>query len=152
MIEELYQFINVVVAAILTGFIGWEREQRNMPAGLRTNMIVGVSSALLVILGHMMVGYYDRVDAGADLQYDPLRVVQAIIVGVGFIGGGTILKVPEKEKIRYLTSAATILISAGIGIAVALERYVLSVLVVGLILVVNYGIRKWENHTGKSSD
>ncbi|WP_224998860.1 MgtC/SapB family protein [Cesiribacter sp. SM1] len=152
MIEELNQFMNVLVAALLTGAIGWEREQRNMPAGLRTNMIVGVSAALLVILGHMMVEFYDTMDAGASLQYDPLRVVQAIIVGVGFIGGGTILKVADKEKIRYLTSAATILISAGIGIAVALERYLLSLLVVGLILTINYGIRKWENHTGRSSD
>jgi putative Mg2+ transporter-C (MgtC) family protein len=152
MIEELNQFLNVLIAAALTGVIGWEREQRNMPAGLRTNMIVGICAALLVILGHMMVEFYDTMDSGASLQYDPLRVVQAIIVGVGFIGGGTILKVPEKEKIRYLTSAATILVSAGIGIAAALERYVLSVLVVALILLINYGIRKWENRTGRSSD
>lgn len=153
MSEDIQQFLNVLLAAGLTGLIGWERENRNMPAGLRTNMIVGVSASLLVILGFMMIDYYDAQDTtDTDLRYDPLRVIEAIIVGVSFIGGGTILKVEAKERIRFLTSAATILISAAVGITVALQHYLLAFLVTGLILIINFVVRKWEDRHGKASD
>ena len=147
--EDAVQFLNVVGAAILTGFIGWEREKRNNPAGFRTHMIVGSAAAMLVILGHMMIDYYEVRDSGSALQYDPLRVIQAIIVGISFIGAGTILKVEQKSRIRFLTTAATILIAASIGIAVALQRYLLAVLVTALVLVINYSIRKWEDKENK---
>lgn len=152
MLEDLYQFLHVLLAAFLTGLIGWERENRDMPAGLRTHMIVGSAAALLVILGHMMVDFYDLNDSNASMQYDPLRVVEAIIVGISFIGAGTILKVADSEKIRYLTSAATILISAGIGIAVALERFVLAVLITGMVLLINSVIRRWEAKQGREEE
>lgn len=152
MLEDSLQFLNILAAAALTGLIGWERENRDMPAGLRTNMIVGSGAALLVILGHFMIDYYDIKDSDAALQYDPLRIVEAIILGVSFIGGGTILKIEQKERVRYLTSAATILISAGIGIAVALQRYTLAILITVLILLINYVVRKWENHGGRPAD
>ena len=147
--EDAVQFLNVVGAAILTGFIGWEREKRNNPAGFRTHMIVGSAAAMLVILGHMMIDYYEVRDSGSALQYDPLRVIQAIIVGISFIGAGTILKVEQKSRIRFLTTAATILIAASIGIAVALQRYLLAVLVTALVLVINYSVRKWEDKENK---
>lgn len=150
--EDVYQFFHVLMAALLTGLIGWERENRDMPAGLRTHMIVGSAAALLVILGHMMVNFYNLNDSDAAMQYDPLRVVEAIIVGISFIGAGTILKVEQNEKIRYLTSAATILISAGIGIAVALERFVLAILITALVLIINSVIRKWESKQGREEE
>lgn len=150
---DIQQFLNVLLAAALAGIIGWERESRDMPAGLRTNMIVGAAAALLVVLGHMMIDHYEYLDkSDPDLRYDPLRVLEAIIVGISFIGAGTILKMEGKGKIMYLTSAATILISAAVGITVALEHYLLAVLVTGLILLINYVIRKWEARNGKAVD
>lgn len=90
--QDILHFVNVLIAAALTGLIGWERESRNMPAGLRTNMIEGSSAALLVIVGFMMIDFYDVMDtADTTLRYDPLRIIEAIIVGVSFIGEGTIL-------------------------------------------------------------
>lgn len=150
MAEDIQLFFNVLLAAALSGLIGWERESRDMPAGFRTNMIVGSAAALLVVLGYQMIDFYDALDTSdSDLRFDPLRVIEAIIVGVSFIGAGTILKMEKEGRIRYLTSAATILISAAVGITVALQHYTLAVLVTGLILLINYVIRKWEARTGK---
>lgn len=149
MLEDSVQFLNVLGAAVLTGLIGWERETRDIPAGLRTHMIVGTAASLLVILGASMVDFYEAREAGSALRYDPLRVVEAIIVGISFIGAGTILKSEEKARIQFLTSAATILVSAGIGISVALERYTMAVLVTALVLIINYLIRKWEDKEDK---
>jgi putative Mg2+ transporter-C (MgtC) family protein len=144
MFEDLTQFLHVLGAAFLTGLVGWERESKDIPAGFRTNMVVGAAAALLVILGQFMVQFYDAGDRGAQLQYDPLRVVEAIIVGISFIGAGTILKSEAKQRIQYLTSAATILISAAIGIAVALERYFLAGMVTLMVLLINRILRRLE--------
>lgn len=135
--SELLIFVNVAIAVVLTGIIGLEREAKDKPAGFRTNMIVGGSSALILSLGKVLVESY--IDSGLEyvIQPDPTRIIEAIILGISFIGAGTILKANEKNKVYYLTSAATVLFSAGIGIAIALEQYVLSVSATLLILIIN---------------
>lgn len=75
---------------------------------------------------------------------DPTRILHAIIVGISFIGAGTILKSREDQVIRYLTTAATVLVAAGIGIAVGAHLYVLAVGATVLTLVVSYFVRFLE--------
>lgn len=135
--NQLYILMNVAIAAILTGLIGLEREFKNKPAGFRTNMIVGSSAALLLSLGKIIVNSYEEGEALGTIQADPTRIIEAIIVGISFIGAGTILKGKEEDKVYYLTTAATVLFSAGIGIAVALDQYILAVTTTLLILVIN---------------
>ena len=128
----------VVFAALLTGLIGLEREYSGKPAGFRTHMLVGGASALLVLLSHKVVSSQIENDVlSGHITTDPIRVIQAIIVGVSFIGAGTVLKVEEEDRIRYLTTAASILFAAGIGIAVAASQYILGTLLVGMVLLVN---------------
>lgn len=138
---QLFVLLDVLIAFILTGLIGYERELANKPAGFRTNMIIGGAAALLVSLGKIMVLYYENENL-TRLNVDPVRIIEAIIVGISFIGAGTILKSESEEKVQYLTTAATILFSAGIGISVALKSYFLAVGLTLLILIINYFVRK----------
>ena len=129
--------MNVAIAAVLTGLIGLEREVKDKPAGFRTNMIVGGSSALILSLGKVLVENYIEIGLQDVIQPDPTRIIEAIILGISFIGAGTILKANDENKVYYLTTAATVLFSAGIGIAVALEQYVLSITATLLLLIIN---------------
>jgi putative Mg2+ transporter-C (MgtC) family protein len=139
--EQLIILFHVVLAAFLAGVIGLERESYQKPAGLRTNMIVGGAVALLVSLGEVIVIYFQGLGLSDLIRTDPTRIIQAIVVGVSFIGAGTVLQIQQEYKIKFLTTAATILFSTGIGIAVALHQYILAVGVSVFILIINWVIR-----------
>lgn len=155
--EELRVLLNIIVAIILTGIIGLEREKGNKPAGFRTNMLVGAAACLLISLGTLVVEelFVSISDKGVPdneaLRYDPLRIIEAVVVGVSFIGGGTILKSESKEKVRYLTSAATILLSAGVGIAVGVEKYILAAGVTLIVVTINKIIAQVEKRFGNEN-
>ncbi len=139
----------VVFASVVAGFIGIEREHSGKPAGFRTHMLVSGASALLVILSGDIVEIRLATDGLADsIQTDPIRVMEAIIVGIGFIGAGTVLKVEENQRVRFLTTAASILFAAGVGIAVALHQFILAVLLVAIVLTVNVFFGKISDRVG----
>lgn len=105
--------IRLVAAALLGAVIGIQREHAGKPAGVRTHMLVAMGATLLVI---------------ASLEFgmsssDVARVIQGLVTGIGFIGGGAILKLPEKREIEGLTTAAGIWITAAVGVAVGLGRW-----------------------------
>jgi putative Mg2+ transporter-C (MgtC) family protein len=137
-IIQLQLLGKVCVAVIFAGMVGLERELIHKPAGLRTHMTIGGASCLLVLLGELLAENYEARLWEDALRVDPLRIIQAIIIGISFIGGGTILKVEAQERVRYLTSAASILFSAAIGISVALNQYVLALGSTLLVLFINY--------------
>ncbi len=139
--NQLLILLHVIIAAFLSGFIGYERERGDKPAGIRTQMIVGGSVALLVSLGEVITIHFQNAGLAQYISTDPTRIIQAIIVGISFIGAGTVLQIQQEYKIKYLTTAATILFSTGIGISVALKQYVLAVGVTLFILFVNYIVR-----------
>lgn len=139
--------LKVLIAALLGGAIGFERESKDKPAGFRTNMIIAGASALLLTLGQFIASHMVEEFNDQALGIDPTRIIHAIIVGVSFIGAGTILKGKEEETVRYLTSAATILFSAGIGMAVGLDLYILAV---GVPLWVWRSTTGWKSYTDKS--
>lgn len=139
--DQFHDLITVCFAALLAGVVGIEREFAHKPAGFRTHMIIGGASALLVLLGKSLAADFQGADA-AYMRTDPIRIMEAIIVGVSFIGAGSILKSSESTRILYLTTAASTLFSAGIGIAVALDRYHLAVGVTLAIVMINMVMRK----------
>jgi putative Mg2+ transporter-C (MgtC) family protein len=121
--------VRLVLAALLGGLLGLERERRGKAAGLRTHMLVALGSALFVIA---------PLEAGAGAA-DLTRVIQGIATGIGFVGAGTILKQTEQGEVKGLTTAAGIWLTAAVGIAVGLGRLwlpVLGVLLSWLILSV----------------
>jgi len=135
---QLSILMNVIIATALSGIVGYEREKAQKPAGFRTNMIVGGASCLLVNLTYVLSTSLESVFSVDMVQADPIRVLEAIVVGVSFIGGGTILKSPQKQKVRNLTTAATLLYSSGIGISVALKQYWLAAGLSILAVLVNF--------------
>ena len=139
--QELYILLHVVIAAVLSGLIGLERGKFDKPAGFRTNMIVGGAVALLVCLGRIIVEDFQDAGLSEYINADPTRIIHAIIVGISFIGAGMVLQIPHEHKIKYLTTAATILFSSGIGIAVALNQYIIAIGVTVFILIINYVLR-----------
>jgi putative Mg2+ transporter-C (MgtC) family protein len=105
-------FSRLFLSLLLGGIIGWDRELRNKPAGLRTHMIVSFASALFVMIP-IVLGAVDDGDSIA-------RVTQGVAAGVGFLGGGEIVRSSGGEsnsiRVRGLTSAAAIWASAALGV------------------------------------
>jgi putative Mg2+ transporter-C (MgtC) family protein len=129
----------VLIAALLGGVVGIEREFADRPAGLRTHMLVGATASFFVLLAeHMLLSFEPR----DRMTADPVRVVEAIVVGISFLGAGTILKYRQagERVVEGLTTSASILSVAAIGIAVALNAYVLAVGAALLNLSINWGL------------
>jgi putative Mg2+ transporter-C (MgtC) family protein len=121
--------IRLLVAMLLGGIVGFQREHTGKPAGVRTHMLVALGAALFVLAAA------ESGMTSADLS----RVIQGLATGMGFIGGGAILKLSEEHQIRGLTSAAAIWMTAAIGVAVGLGRLwmaMLSMLLTWFILAV----------------
>jgi putative Mg2+ transporter-C (MgtC) family protein len=110
--------VRVVVAAALGGLLGAERERAGKAAGLRTHMLVALGAALFVLF---------PAEAGMSTG-DLSRVIQGVATGIGFIGAGTILKRTDSDEIHGLTTAASIWLTAAIGMAVGAGRLWLPVI------------------------
>lgn len=116
----------IVLAMVLGGIIGMEREIADKPAGLRTHMLVAGAAALLVSLGDVVIQHVS-IDLGSDLvRSDPIRIIEAVVTGVSFLGAGTIIRHRGAQQVEGLTTAASILFAAGVGMSVALSQWILA--------------------------
>ena len=118
--------IRLLMAALLGGILGFEREQRGKAAGIKTHMLVAIGSALFVLIP-LQAGISD-----AEMS----RVMQGIITGIGFLGAGAILKGHDEKDLKGLTTAAGIWVTAAIGVAAGLGRESLAILCTFLALLV----------------
>lgn len=114
----------LMLAALLGGLIGLERELRAKPAGLRTNLLICMGSALLMEISVAVAGLGEGLPRaeGTRVVGDPGRIAAQIVSGIGFLGAGTILQ--SRGSIIGLTTAATIWVVAAIGMAVGSQAYV----------------------------
>ncbi|AHA28818.1 magnesium transporter MgtC [Exiguobacterium sp. Leaf187] len=112
---QLEDLLKLLLAATLGIFIGFEREIKNKPVGIRTSLVITLISCLLTIVSIKSVLLYH--DMATHVQMDPMRLVAQIITGIGFIGAGVILRRPH-DIVSGLTTAAIIWSASGIGIAV----------------------------------
>lgn len=129
---ELVVLLRVFLAAVLGAAVGFERQRRDKPAGLRTHMLVAMGSALFVGSGVMILGEFG--DASEATRLDVLRVTQAVATGIGFLGAGAIIR--GGGTVRGLTTAAGIWVTAGIGLAAGLGQYWLAVGATALAVVI----------------
>lgn len=134
----------VALAMLLGGIIGMERERANKPAGFRTHMLVAGASALLVGLADALLQRYGGGGADGAVRSDPIRVVEAIITGISFLGAGTIFRRGEGRAVEGLTTAASLLLCGAIGIAVALRQFILAGGITALALAVLWGLKSFE--------
>lgn len=116
----------LLLAALLGGLLGYEREQKGKAAGIRTHMLVAMGSALFVLMPAM---------AGMAMA-DMSRVIQGIVTGVGFLGAGAIIKHRDEADVQGLTTAAGIWMTAAIGVACGLGRETTALLSALLALAV----------------
>jgi putative Mg2+ transporter-C (MgtC) family protein len=131
---ELQFLIRLLAAAALAAVLGWEREHARKAAGLRTHMLVGIAAALYTALAQLAVADMPPTEPG--FQADPIRAIQAVAIGIGFLGSGVIFVSRHEDRVQGLTTAASIWATAAIGIAAGLERYLLAVGATILLLFV----------------
>lgn len=122
--------LRLVVAGVLGGVVGWDREYRAKEAGLRTHFLVAIGSALIMIVSQH--GFGD-VLGKPGVGLDPSRIAAQVVSGIGFIGAGTILI--QKQFVRGLTTAAGLWATSGIGLAVGAGMYWVGVCAMVLTLV-----------------
>lgn len=124
-------FLRLGAAVLVGAVIGFDREIRDKPAGLRTLTLVSLGSAVFTLTG---------LDSGA--VDSTSRVIQGIVTGVGFLGAGTIIRGRTEESVRGLTTAASVWLAAAIGVACGLAYWPLVLLasVFGLLVLMLEGI------------
>lgn len=139
MLPPSHLIARLLLAALLGSMIGLERERLQWAAGLRTHMLVCVSSALIMIVSAF--GFAD-VLGQPNVVLDPSRVAAQVVSGIGFLGAGTILL--RREVLRGLTTAASLWSVAAIGLAVGGGLYLEAVTATALMLVILIGLKPLE--------
>jgi putative Mg2+ transporter-C (MgtC) family protein len=140
--SDLNLIINLLIAFVLGGMIGWVREKEGKAAGLRTHILVCVGSALFMLLsGEMML------KSG---MADPGRIAAGVVAGIGFIGAGTIIQ--AKGAVKGITTAASIWVTAAIGIAAGTGYYVGAIVATIITLVTLQLLGHVEKRIIKSKD
>jgi len=124
---ELVIILRFLLAVGLGAGIGYQRERTGKAAGLRTHVLVSAGAALFTLAS--IYGF------GVGLA-DPSRVAAGVVVGVGFIGAGVIFRGARGEEVAGLTTAATIWVTAAIGLATGTGMYLLSVIATAIIVVI----------------
>ncbi len=109
MLKEIDVLLRLLISAALAGFIGLERESHKRPAGLRTHILVSVGSTLIMLTS---IGVAESLGISAD----PTRIAANVVSGIGFLGAGTIMR--EGANVKGLTTAASLWVVSGIGLAV----------------------------------
>lgn len=143
-ILELKALGSAAYAMLLGGVIGYERELRNRPAGFRTHMLVAGAAALLMVVASLPL---DELSQDPGRRVDPLRLVEAVIGGVAFIGAGTIFAHRRGEHVAGITTAASLLMAAVIGLLTGLGHVLLSTAATLLTLGVLLLLDLIERHT-----
>ncbi|MGD8464826.1 MAG: MgtC/SapB family protein [Anaerolineae bacterium] len=139
---------HVAVAMVLGAIIGLEREFKDKPAGLRTHMLVAGAAALLVSLGDVVTTQFHLDLGGQVVQADPIRIMEAVITGISFLGAGTIIRSRAGGHVEGLTTAASLLVAAGVGICAALWQIVLALGITVLVLITLRGLGFAEKQLG----
>jgi putative Mg2+ transporter-C (MgtC) family protein len=136
--------LRVLLAVVLGGAIGIEREIDAQPAGFRTHVVLSLGAALFGLISIHAFSPYTAVRANTNVQIDITRVASQVVVGVGFLGGGAILK--QGGSVRGLTTAASMWVAAAIGLAIGLGYYwaAVAVTVATLGSLVGFrSLRRW---------
>jgi len=126
-------FLQLILAALLGGLVGLEREHKKKEAGLRTYALVSLGAALFTIIGFNLPLITNQAVA-----LDPTRIIQAVAVGIGFLGAGLIIY--RQFQIEGLTTAAGLWVVAGIGIAVGAKLYTIAIFVAFLAVLILFGL------------
>lgn len=144
LISEVDVLMRLIIALFLGGLIGYERQACNKAAGLRTHVLVCVGSCLIMVLS---INIYYTVQGLTNA--DPTRLAAQVVSGIGFLGAGTIMK--EGTTVKGLTTAASIWVVSGVGLAAGSGYYISAIMVTGLVFITLSALtrfEKWMGHIG----
>ncbi len=139
---ETQSFLRIVVAAVLGGMIGLERDRRGRPAGLRTHMIVALAAASYMVVSTQFIEH-QHYGPGERVDVDVSRIAASIVTGIGFLGGGAIMR--NGLNVLGLTTAAGLWLVGAIGMASGSGMYSTAVFVTLLGLVALAVLRRFED-------
>jgi putative Mg2+ transporter-C (MgtC) family protein len=125
--------LRILVAGLLSGLLGWERQSAGKPAGFRTLLLVGMAACLFVVAGEAAAVSYPA--TAASLRIEPFALIQAVAVGIGFLGAGVVFLSKDGSHVIGLTTAASIWATAAVGLTVGFGRYLLATGTTILILI-----------------
>lgn len=146
MLPDHELILRLVIAAVLGGIIGFERERLSWAAGLRTHMLVCLGATLIMVVSQYA---FNNVVHQGLITLDPSRVAAQVVSGIGFLGAGTILF--QKNVIRGLTTAASLWAVAAVGLAVGGGLYLAAICTTLLILGILAGLKPLEKRFMKKN-
>ena len=137
MLTDAQITLRLILSVVLSGLIGLERQIHRRAAGLRTHILVSLGSCLIMLTSlYVFDIYYSRV------ALDPTRIAAGVITGIGFLGAGAIIR--EREGVRGLTTAASLWVVAGIGLAIGCGFYSGGVVTTFLAVIVLFFLKYIE--------
>ena len=139
---QLAVLAKLLLAALGGGLIGLEREKHGRPAGLRTHILVALGACLMMIISESFPIKYATATTGGALRIDPARAAAQIISGIGFLGAGVILK--EGISVRGLTTAASLWMVAGLGMAFGMGLFLPAVMATAIAIFCLIFLKKLE--------
>jgi putative Mg2+ transporter-C (MgtC) family protein len=114
----------LVLAVVLAGLLGWDRESKDRPAGLRTYMLVALAAAVFTVLTFEIYETVNAAHPGGNS--DPIRIIEAVTAGVAFLAAGTIIQ--GRDSVRGLTTGAGMWMAGALGVAVGAGHYIIAIL------------------------
>jgi len=139
MLSDTQIFLRLIVALVLSGLVGLERQVHRRTAGFRTHILVSLGSCLIMLTSMYVFDIYKNI-----APLDPSRIAAGVITGIGFLGAGAILRESGGDGIKGLTTAASLWVVAAIGLAVGCGFYKAAVFTTALTLVVLLFLRYIE--------
>jgi len=142
MVSEVEIILRFVLASVLGGVIGLEREVHGREAGIRTYLLVSLGSALIMVVSEFLAVKYQGGPLREIIRGDPGRIAAQAITGIGFLGAGVILR--YRDSIRGLTTAACMWVVCAIGLCVGSGYYLFGLTVSAIALISLIGLKRWE--------
>jgi putative Mg2+ transporter-C (MgtC) family protein len=142
MITDIEIIIRLILASLLGGAVGLEREMHGRPAGVRTYLLLSLGSALIMIISEYLFHMYHGGVPGINLQVDPGRIAAQAISGIGFLGAGVIIR--SKDTIRGLTTAACVWVVCAVGLTIGAGFYFYGGAVAAITVVALVGLKPLE--------
>ena len=140
MVTDNQVYVRLLLALVLSGLVGLERQVHRRTAGFRTHILVSLGSCLIMLTSMYVFDIYKNI-----AQLDPSRIAAGVITGIGFLGAGAILREKGGDGIKGLTTAASLWVVAAIGLAVGCGFYKAAVFTTLLTLVVLLFLRRIES-------
>jgi putative Mg2+ transporter-C (MgtC) family protein len=131
-IGDLDAFFRLLAAVIVGGVVGFDRELRNKPAGLRTHILVSLAAALFTLITFEL--HQEVIEANAQGTADPIRIIEAVTAGVAFLAAGAIIQ--SRGNVKGLTTGANMWLAGALGVTCGSGHYTLALMGTGFAIVV----------------